>query len=1015
MHESMAKSTAKSTMDTRGERDSTSTGATRDYRVTLQDTGFARQGQTERVNAGDSPGELSWNEATRRKRCQSLPRKFGGKPSSSSDSSSQPSPSTPIPSMRTYPMVKTPSRDGIRNSIISQQSATSSSIYPASTITRSDTMSTRRSFSDDDDDVLDSRLQEYINFDVDDVSDRLRLLVTNSYFLPPAHSKPALPKSALSVPKNATKSSSPGFLDIFRLGKSKSKPTTPESEAPGPFLPVLRTTSDSTTASGWFPAQAPSRSAPPSPAPHEYIRQVRESNRTPRVVVVREKMDDLIAAAKEAEEVFKARLDNGPVPLPVDDVIDPTDSVDMPHLQSQSLTVGDSMDAAVLADALVPPATSPGLWSLDSQEEKWRKALLHEAVGHSFHSTGVRSSQSSPSASPAPSVAPARSYTSPAARSSRDKLARPIIDQSLFDRDEDERANISHSKPETKYAGPKAGSPDSSVALQSAPPTARRSFQAPGRVETPSIPPVPLAPPPRRPLINPLYSLSQVDLSVGPSREAQDKARIVRKSMSSPVLSHVHERDITPGRFVLTPPPIPPQGTRSQLSPVATEDLDNPSPSPVSMRTVETVLDGARYSDDKPGSTRYATPADSDEMLPRPSISVSVSTEGRPSFSDYSQPSPSPTASAFQDALFEHRSSTSSIPRISICDEEQAQTSVYHDVPRRSSSSASRRPSPLRNQAVSHRVPSPLISGHSGQSSDDTSGDVSDTVSPILLPKDSEASDFQSMSGSPISIEPILAPPPTTPPLPDFNTSPDASSGAISGRAISAPPGRLALHIPSESDHQTGPVSASPIAFFDSIEEQSIALDALESSDEEDNPTDLINDTQSAQIYMDTRTNASTSTFSLSSHQTSFARHSNYSTPFLVPAQASVLSLPVSGGPSFDLERNRPVGNVPPRGTFFAGKKGKKGVAPISPADFAQLERKQSAGSLSTASSHKSDSEIPGRPSGSATDNRTNPRERDASLDMFEGMLTKHLQTERDVMTRIANNVSSRKGRHRES
>jgi hypothetical protein len=68
---------------------------------------------------------------------------------------------------------------------------------------------------------------------------RLHLLLNNNYFLLPAHSKPS-PfdfASPVAAPyKKATKSAAPTFLDIFRVGKAQSKPTTP----PSPLTPDVR-------------------------------------------------------------------------------------------------------------------------------------------------------------------------------------------------------------------------------------------------------------------------------------------------------------------------------------------------------------------------------------------------------------------------------------------------------------------------------------------------------------------------------------------------------------------------------------------------------------------------------------------------------------------------------------------------------------------------------------------------------------------------------------------------------
>lgn len=192
---------------------------------------------------------------------------------SSSDESSQASPRTPI-SFSAAPSVHVVNEGNrhFRDSITS----TSSSLYPRSTSTESYPESSihPRSLRDKDEDVssfsprIVTQNASNPDFDVDDVSYRLRLLVNNSYFLPPAHAKPTPLSLAPPAPppgQRASKQAAPGFLDFFRMGKSKSKPSTPSSPTvdalPGP---VLRTTSDSTTASGYLPHST--RSVPQTPS-----------------------------------------------------------------------------------------------------------------------------------------------------------------------------------------------------------------------------------------------------------------------------------------------------------------------------------------------------------------------------------------------------------------------------------------------------------------------------------------------------------------------------------------------------------------------------------------------------------------------------------------------------------------------------------------------------------------------------------------------------------------------------
>ena len=122
----------------------------------------------------------------------------------STSSSSQPSPLTPnMPMSDSAAQVEmfTRGRSYFRDSLISNSTATSSSIYPNSTSTSSHSAAESSIFPPSFGDYQDAssftprivgqdREKGEMEFDIDDVQYRLKLLVKNSYFLPPAHSKP---------------------------------------------------------------------------------------------------------------------------------------------------------------------------------------------------------------------------------------------------------------------------------------------------------------------------------------------------------------------------------------------------------------------------------------------------------------------------------------------------------------------------------------------------------------------------------------------------------------------------------------------------------------------------------------------------------------------------------------------------------------------------------------------------------------------------------------------------------
>lgn len=165
----------------------------------------------------------------------SLPR-HAHRPPSNSDSSEQQSPLTPnsfndIPPMPIFSR-RGHSRHRQQDSGLTLQSTTSSSLYPRSSSTGESFPSPPSLPSQDIDvrirtvDALDPEdsphIHELSEMDTDDVSYRLRLLMKNNYYLPPAHSKPYadIPISVETLKKPLPKPTSPTFLDIFKVGKS---------------------------------------------------------------------------------------------------------------------------------------------------------------------------------------------------------------------------------------------------------------------------------------------------------------------------------------------------------------------------------------------------------------------------------------------------------------------------------------------------------------------------------------------------------------------------------------------------------------------------------------------------------------------------------------------------------------------------------------------------------------------------------------------------------------------------
>ena len=391
--------------------------------------------------------------------------------------------------------------------------------------------------------------EETFDYDGDDVSYRLRLLVNNTYFLPPAHARPNMstlsPDSAAAIPQKKPTPTS-NLLDYFKVGgrsRSKSKPPTPGQNInePDGNTPALRTASDVTT------IQGNGHSAYRSPTA-VLTSQQPQNKSVGRIVVVREKMPDLATAAKLAEQDMKSRAGRREqyTSSTADPDIDPTDAVDLPPPSAsypfavqasaiRGLGVEESIGADMLANHL--PPKSPGNSSF-APEIHWRTALLQAAVGHSIDNLQALSSGShhhnqststmttaTPAQSPPPVPFIHRKISSHISEPSLDPSAIPSAASNATPR----RKSKSKSRP---------ASPED---------LGRSSSQVPSRAVTPAVPLVPLSPPPRKQIVNPLYSLSQTDLSKRPGPSTLPP---------SPMLPDTYESNVRQGVGSMTPPPL---------------------------------------------------------------------------------------------------------------------------------------------------------------------------------------------------------------------------------------------------------------------------------------------------------------------------------------------------------------------------------------------------------------------------------------------------------------------------
>ncbi|PCH42261.1 hypothetical protein WOLCODRAFT_137801 [Wolfiporia cocos MD-104 SS10] len=908
-------------------------------------------------------------------------------------------------------------RSKFRDSILTQMSTTSSSLYPASTVTTGRTDHSVP-WTVAQDDYMRTRAPEHLSrekleFDTDDVSYRLRLLVNNSYFLPPAHAKPSphtlAPQDAKTPAKPTTNST---FLDFFRIGKSRSRPNTPkESNNIADGRPVLRTTLDSTTASGYV-SRPHARSAPPTP--NHTVPSPTSHN---RVVVVREHMGDLMAAAKEAELELKKGKGRGQVPNATLDVIDPTDAVDLPLPDpgypfavqasvARGLDIRESVGAAVLAEQL--PPTSPGIWSL-STEDSWRKALLAEAVSHSLSgsskpSFATKSTDRSPlysPTSPSVSLSPSTPSRSPAPVPDPDikpKIGQRIIEHLKIDTEIEipQGPSTATHKSKTPMSGNSLSTYTSRSTAESGNSRRRATDDPPARAETPHET-HPLAPPPlRKPIVNPVFSLSQPSLSdasihggndAAPTGPPRPDSQTLRKAVSSPRLSEGNDENVGRSYLSLSPPPHSISQRLSANPSTGTQDQRRPSFSSYLSMTE------SQMSDDQ---LSYVTPMDDDvdhAMAPRPSVTISILSERRPSLSEYSHPSP--TASAFHDGIFGSCRSPSALSRRSFMGEASGGAFPLPPPIPVSPRGSTASPPPRVSSSLGPTVlsPSQLPASESIHRPSLSSRTSANPGRPSFSSTVPSVDEMEPVSGSSDS----------------FVTSP--STALLAERRGQS--SLSSLHIPSERYAPTihsAPAPGPPTDFFDCIETTLDDLDMLEESEEEEAPPP---EPQIARYSPPPARRDSIGSYS--SPRPSFMRMGNNSMPQFGFGSRSVLSLDSHASAS-ESDRYKPISNVPERpsrGSYFSSKKKKKkkGVAhtdiPLLP--FRDLATSPQAFHSESELSHISSP----RPStaASTTGGQYKARQRE-SLVRFDGMLQQYMEADRNRVRQITMSASASTSGH---
>jgi hypothetical protein len=469
-------------------------------------------------------------------------------------------------------------------------------------------------------------------------------------------------------------------------------------------------------------------------------------------------------------------------------------------------------------------------------------------------------------------------------------------------------------------------------------------------VETPSGPLTPLGPPPRRHFVNTVHSLSQSDLINGyPSSESWDRSMshgspydTLRRTVSSPLLAEGYEsRQSMPHSPLVTA-----QRPRdSQATTIST----------LSFNTI-------RESYDRVMSDRHES---DDECGTRASLTLSA-VRGRPSLSEYSQSSISPTTSLFQEILNRSTSSLNAGPsrfnpdqQNVISDDTRPRYSTMSPPPRMSSSLAHTVLNPPPRSSSLHYFP-----------------DGQPQIPPVTVSRPNQPR--QSDSGE-SSLE-ILAPEPTTPPLPQSKS--ERSSGrshmplTLSISTTSTP---IAIH--------SAPGPSSPTSFFDTIQTQPNAMDDLESSSDEDENGADRHRVQS----MDPRNRTMSS--SSASQRPSFMRLGNFSTPYLRKGESYRPNLlPIGNNP----QSRQPRSSSTFRQPFFIDRK-----HDVSSSTYDFFKYAQDHPPI--AASPFPESSGPRRPS--TADHVTvwrNSQRAQESLRRLDGMLIQHMEDEKDTIKRIA-------------
>lgn len=817
--------------------------------------------------------------------------------------------------------------------------------------------------------------------DGDDVSYRLRLLVKNNYFLPPAHHKPT--RSDLSSNSASSSKKASSLFGLFRRSRSKTSSTESSPKLPA-ISPSALSPTDSPAVDGQTQTRPPPKSSRTSPLTR---------NRSGRVLVVREQMLDIDAAMKMAELDMKRReLQHNDAKrqmkqpnLDLTDV-DPTDVVDVapppsnyPFAVQASAThamgAEVSIGADVLADRLPPQ---------DQKEMEWRRRLLYKAIDHSL-SSGSEVDLSSQSSSTHHTLSSTSSVEVNSPETSMLGYQRKFLGKKIMQDVPEEGPIDSHHELRPPFTRKCSGHSDRAKA--------REALTSPiRRTESPAM--TTLAPAPRKGSDNDTINVISENHEVEEERELDEARRpssqsshLLRRSSSVPVIADPY--DIDGHSFMRSP------------SPLGAAPADAFSDDEVPRRQTRDTMSS--------GHSNYTLgpPAGHHKRSSAQRVDGGLDSQ-RTSKAYSARSSATATTTGFYDAFIDsYRART---PRFSV--ETSRSAITKDDRPPLPSLSTANIPVSAAGTSGQSLTPPPRTT--SLLHSINHGVEVEPSIGQVMSRASSRAASVSSSKHS----SPI-------PKRDDKRESKRESNGTMGKRNIHA----LTLHVSPDKTPvaiHSAPPPQSPASFFDHVQRD--ILDSIDSdSENEFDSSDLkvpagpINP-----VYHDSRSHAVSNQphSTQSPARVGFMRFGNHSSPHVARPRDAVPSMPqwspVHGGPT---AKRKSIFNA------FAMKKSKSTQAhhgiPVSRSDFVQhaklgnshlfpsgstrsFDQSSASDTRSSENHFTTASSNPPSPYG-ASSVPPSPKVVDPSVKILDSKLIQHMEAEKAAIKRIATSLASPK------